>query len=115
MITQLNPALPVITPKGKGLAHFIIDEGIESNLLWVCFQDDTGECWTFRNPEIRAQRNITHGRENISPFYKPEDVAFKPCFFKLKKSLIELIKDKDMDYSDWILLFEDLKKSMVEK
>ena len=75
MITQLNPPLPVITPKGKALAHFLIDEGTEHDLKWVCFQDCTAECWTYPNPMVRAQKNITQGREYISPFYNPEDVA----------------------------------------
>lgn len=76
MILQLNPPLPVTTPKGKALAHAIIDTGIENEIQWVCFQDKTGECWTWRNPDIRAQKNITHGREHITPFYSPDSVAF---------------------------------------
>lgn len=76
MILQLNPALPVVTPKGRALAHALIDIGIESDLLWVCFQDNTGECWTWKNQQIRAQKNITHGRDCISPFYDPEEVKF---------------------------------------
>jgi hypothetical protein len=59
---QLNPPIPLETPKGKGYAHFILDYGIEYNLMWVCFLDDTGECWTFENPEIKIQKNITIGR-----------------------------------------------------
>jgi hypothetical protein len=77
MITQLNPPLPIVTPKGKALAHIIIDTGIENEIQWVCFQDATGECWTWKNPQVRAQINFTHGREHISPFYNPEDVALK--------------------------------------
>ncbi len=75
MIIQLSPCIPVITPKGKALAHFLIDEGAEHDLKWVCLQDDTGECWTFANPMIRAQKNITQGREYISPFYNADDVT----------------------------------------
>ena len=75
MILQLNPPIPIVTPKGKGLAHFLIDEGIEHDLKWVCFLDRNGECWTYTNPEIRAQKNITHGREHISPFYHPDVVS----------------------------------------
>lgn len=62
MIFQLNPPLPVSTPKGSGLAHLVIDYGPEHNLFWVVFIDATGECWTYPNPEIRAQKNITLGR-----------------------------------------------------
>jgi len=56
---QLNPTVPLDTPKGKGFAHFLIDMGQEHNLLWVVFIDDTRECWTFQNPEIRLQKNLT--------------------------------------------------------
>ena len=63
-ILQLNPPLPLNTPKGPGLAHFLIDYGAEFNLMWTVFLDDTNECWTFQNPDIRAQRNSTFGRPN---------------------------------------------------
>ena len=77
MIIQLNPPIPVTTPKGKALAILLVDYGIEADLQWVCFQDKNGECWQWKNTQIRAQKNITHGRDYISPFYQPEDVAFK--------------------------------------
>lgn len=65
MIIQLNPALPIKTPKGDGIAHFVIDYGMEHNLYWVVFIDKTGECWTYSNTEIRACKNITLGRTEI--------------------------------------------------
>jgi hypothetical protein len=63
---QLDPPIPVITPKGDGYAHLLIDYGPEYNLLWVCFLDDSGECWTYDNTQIRAQKNITMGRTFVS-------------------------------------------------
>lgn len=72
MILQLNPAIPMVSPKGTCLAHFLIDYGIESDIHFVVFQDNSGECWTWSNKEIRATKNITHGRENISPIYTDE-------------------------------------------
>ncbi len=59
MITQLNPPLPLTTPQGKAWAHFVIDYGQEHDLLWICFQDESGECWTWNNSEIRIQSNAT--------------------------------------------------------
>lgn len=61
-ILQLNPPLPITTPKGEGLAHAMIDYGIEHNIYWVTFITATGECWTFPNPKIRACQNISYGR-----------------------------------------------------
>jgi hypothetical protein len=66
MILQLNPPLPMTTPKGKALAHLVIDYGPEHDLMWVCIIDATGECWTYANPEIRFQKNITMGRLDVS-------------------------------------------------
>ena len=74
---QLDPPIPVVTPKGKALAYGWIDNGVEHDLQWICAQDSTGEWWTWRNQQVRAQINITHGRDHISPFYDPADVAFK--------------------------------------
>jgi len=63
VITQLNPPIPMRTPLGKGMAQMVIDYGVEHDLLWVVFQNDTGECWCWRNQDIRAQNNITIGRD----------------------------------------------------
>jgi hypothetical protein len=63
MILQLNPPIPLNTPKGPGLAWLITDMGAEHHHLWTVAINETGEIWTFSNPEIRAQNNITMGRE----------------------------------------------------
>jgi hypothetical protein len=76
LILQLNPPIPVRTPRGPGLAHLVIDYGEEHDLLWTVFQNDTGESWTWNNVDIRGQKNVTLGREHISPYYDPNDVAF---------------------------------------
>jgi hypothetical protein len=62
MLTQLNPPLPLETPKGSGWAHFVIDYGPESDLLWVVFLNADGACWAVPNPEIRLAENWTLGR-----------------------------------------------------
>lgn len=59
---QLNPPLPLDTPKGPALAHVLIDYGPEHHLLWVCFNDADGECWTWPNSQVRAQKNVSLGR-----------------------------------------------------
>ena len=75
-ITQLDPPIPLETPRGSGIAHFVIDYGPEYNLMWTVFLDANGECWTFQNSEVRAVKNITLGRPSISPTRsKPSPVA----------------------------------------
>jgi hypothetical protein len=63
MILQLDPPLPLTTPKGKGWAHFLIDYSQEHNLLYVVFINETGECWTFPNSQIRMDTNFSLGRQ----------------------------------------------------
>ena len=63
-LLQLDPLIPVVTPKGKAMAHVLIDPGIEHHLVWVCFQDDTGECWSWQNRDVRIQANPTLGRDS---------------------------------------------------
>jgi hypothetical protein len=63
MITQLNPPLPLQTPKGSGWAHFVIDYGQESHLLWVVFMDADGACWVVPNPDVRMYYNWSVGRK----------------------------------------------------
>ena len=66
---QLNPPRPLETVKGAGWAHFVIDYGPESALLWVVFLDEDGACWTVPNHEVRMSVNWTLGRR------KPEGPA----------------------------------------
>jgi hypothetical protein len=61
-IIQLSPPIPMYTPKGEGLAWFMIDYGVEHNLMWVVAINDTGEIWTYDNPSVRAIKNISMGR-----------------------------------------------------
>jgi hypothetical protein len=73
MITQLNPPLPMETSKGGGWAHFVIDYGPETALLWVVFMDTDGACWTVPNPEVRMSLNWTMGRRKPEDLKKPAD------------------------------------------
>ncbi len=66
-ILQLDPPLPLLTPKGPGFAHLVIERGIEAHLEWVVFLDESGECWTFENPDVRMQSNLTLGRPTTAP------------------------------------------------
>ncbi len=65
-IVRIDPPIPFMTPKGKAIAHFLIDIGVENDLQWVCFQDDNGECWTWKNAYVRAIVNETMGRTKMS-------------------------------------------------
>jgi hypothetical protein len=65
MLLQLDPPIPVLSPKGKGLAHALIDYGAEHDLIWIVFQDENGQCWSWSNKEIRGQVNVTMGRPEV--------------------------------------------------
>ena len=60
-MTQLDPPIPLDTPKGPAYAHLAIDYGQEHYLLFVCFVNETGECWIFPNREVRIQKNVSMG------------------------------------------------------
>lgn len=61
MMIQLKPPIPFRTSKGNGLAHVLIDYGIEYDLLWITIMDDTGEVWTLNNSEVRGYKNVSYG------------------------------------------------------
>jgi hypothetical protein len=64
MILQLDPPLPVfVVGRGNGLAHLVIDYGPEHDLVWVCFLEATGECWSVRNPERVYEKGCSCHRE----------------------------------------------------
>ncbi len=77
-ILQLNPAIPVETPKGSGQAIFIIDYSSEHNLIWTVIIDSTGEIWSFQNPHVRAQKNITMDRKEPNPIFKTGAIPIVP-------------------------------------
>lgn len=61
MMLQLNPTIPVNTPKGEGYAIVIIDYSQEHNTLFMVMLDN-GELWTFPQRDIRACKNISMER-----------------------------------------------------
>ncbi len=61
MILQLNPPIPMITPKGQGYANFLVDRGMEFNNEWIVFLE-TGEIWSFQNDKVRLEPNYTYDR-----------------------------------------------------
>lgn len=62
MILEIKQLIWLQTPKGQGIAKFLIDNGPESDLMWVCFIHDTSEIWTFSNYDVKVSDNITLGR-----------------------------------------------------
>jgi len=59
---QLDPPIPVETPKGSAWSIGWIDYGPDHDLLWICFIRSTRECWTFRNQDIRQVFSLTYQR-----------------------------------------------------
>ena len=70
MMLQLDPTIPMMTPKGSGYALFVVDYSQEHHLMWVVALDDGGEIWMFENPEVRVQSNFTLGRRPDRAFGK---------------------------------------------
>lgn len=66
VITQLQSPIPLHTPKGFAMAHLVIDYGMDHDLQWVTFIVETGECWTFRNQDVRLVDNETMGRKRAT-------------------------------------------------
>jgi len=60
-VIQLHAPIPVETPLGEAFAHLVFDYGQEHYLHFVCFLNETGECWIFDNREIRLLPNLTMG------------------------------------------------------
>ncbi|MFO1243239.1 MAG: hypothetical protein U1E36_08630 [Rickettsiales bacterium] len=78
MMLQLNPPIPLKTPKGDAWATALIDYGPQWDLLWVTFIEKTGECWTFRNPEVRQGKNYTFAHPEPTPIKSRDKVAKAP-------------------------------------
>lgn len=64
VILTLEPPIELDTPRGRGWAIIFRDYGHDIDDLWTVVINDTGEIWTFRNPEVRAVANVTFGRRS---------------------------------------------------
>src|SRR5271168_2327847 len=79
---QLNPTVPMVTARGPGFAFIMINPSDDHHVQWVVGLDN-GEIWTFQNPEVRLQTNITMGRtsDKMTPLNRklntPSDLAAK--------------------------------------
>lgn len=75
---QLDPPIPMVTPKGEGFAHILLDYGPESDLYWTVLITETGEIWTYANRFVRAAKNITLGRTHPAiPAEPAETIPFR--------------------------------------
>jgi hypothetical protein len=72
MIKQLNPTIPMLTPKGEGYALMVIDYSQEHHLLWVVALDETGEIWAFPNTQVRLCKNPSMQRFDVSSIDTPQ-------------------------------------------
>lgn len=70
VIERISPSIELDTPKGRAYAHFLIDYGETHNLVWVCFIRNTGECWSFRNPDVCLASCETMGVRQESQDYE---------------------------------------------
>lgn len=76
---QLDPPIPMTTPKGEGFAHILLDYGPESDLYWTVLITQTGEIWTYANRYVRAAKNITLGRTQPN---RPDEGYVQPVPFR---------------------------------
>jgi hypothetical protein len=78
MILQLNPRIPLMTPKGPGEAIIFRDPGPDHDDLWtVLLQSNV--VWTFKNSEVRGVENITENRlKKLYPDWDKVSSALSP-------------------------------------
>lgn len=75
-ITQLPSTFHVITPLGEAICYFA-HEGDGDEIYWGVFQTATGECWWWKNNEIRLRSSISEGRSSTSPITITPEIAKK--------------------------------------
>lgn len=79
MMLQLDPVLPLDTPRGPGVAFMVIDYGAEHSLIFVTVQDDDGQIWCWPNAKVRGRKNITMGRPQVDNV-KPTETGHRPAW-----------------------------------
>lgn len=59
IIFEPRNTIKVNTPKGQGRVWLVTEYGLETQKLFTCILDDTGEIWEFTNDQIIVQSNPT--------------------------------------------------------
>lgn len=60
MIHEIRQTIWLDTPKGPARAKFLVFNGDDSDIEWVCFYAN-GEIWSWLNYDVRVAKNITMG------------------------------------------------------
>ena len=64
VIIQLDPPMPLASPKRKRCAHMLLEDHHEQALISAVFLDEGDACWAMRNREVRIVENQTIGRRS---------------------------------------------------
>jgi len=67
-IHRIQPPIVVLTPRGPGLALFLIDYGPCLNSIWLVRHDETGDVYHVCSPEIRVGGNEMWNLSDPKPF-----------------------------------------------
>ena len=70
-IIQLDTPIMVQTPFGKGVAHFVWDDGEEA--YWCVIQRKTSEFWWWANHEIRYDTHLSEGFNQQSSIHLSDE------------------------------------------
>ncbi len=68
-IHRIDPEIWVETPKGSGLAYFLIDYGPSINTIWLVRLDATGDVMHIDSSEIRIHSNAMWNLPPVEPFH----------------------------------------------
>ena len=65
IIYEPRNTVKVNTPKGKARVWLVTEYGLETQKLFTCILDDSGQIWEFTNADIVVEANPTiEGFEN---------------------------------------------------
>lgn len=59
IVYEPRNTVKVITPKGVGRIWLVTEYGLETQKLFTCILDDSGQIWEFTNSQITVQANPT--------------------------------------------------------
>lgn len=90
ILHELQQVIWLDTPKGLCLAKFLVDRGIDSDLEWITFHNETGQVLSFDNSDVLVCKSFTLARRTDWEKFSYQPRKKRPVISRPPRSMARL-------------------------